>query len=313
MLGIGGSDGSVLSGRTTPSWKGHETTMRRGIRLLLAGVAGGALTMTAAAPVGAQEELGLETNILEGRPGEVVAGTVDTDDIAEHCVTDLEAFQARFQELLNIFSATGEGSLMSRFFPTDEFDFTNHEQLAFSATGLVVFGLAANFDGAAEEALPQTFVLTFADIATQEPVGEMGNFDPATGEGVVVVPDITPGQWAVAAACVGPVLDLDLLEAGIRENAAFLEELGAPVDPNSPEFQEFAEEFLGEEDASAIDFVTAVGPDLLEPIVTPDALGAVIFCILDRNGQCPNGPPPPGDGDEPGPALPVVLEPGFTG
>lgn len=291
--------------------------MRRGLRrLAFAGVAASALTLTAVAPAGAQQEpdeLGFEVNILEGRPGEVVTGTVNPDDVAEHCVTDLEDFQARFQELAAIFQETGDGSLMSRFFPTAEFEFTNHEQLAFSATGIVAFGIGANFDGAAEEALPQTFVLTFAEIATQEPIGEMGNFNPQTGEGVVFVPDIEPGQWAVAAACVGPVFDLDLLEAGIRENAAFLEELGAPVDPNSPEFQEFAEEFLGEEGATSIDFVTAVGPDLLEPIVTPDALGAQVFCILDDNGVCPDGAPSPGDDDEPGPAPPVIVQPDFTG
>jgi hypothetical protein len=58
-------------------------------------------------------------------------------------------------------------------------------------------------------------VLTFADLATQEPVGELSSFDPVTGVGPVVVPDVTPGPWAVAAVCIAPTLDLEALDAGI--------------------------------------------------------------------------------------------------
>jgi hypothetical protein len=296
--------------------------MRRGLRLVLAVLAAAALSFTAAAPAGAQEELGLETNILEGQPGEIVAGQVDTDDIAEHCVTELEAFQARFQELASdpdLFNGgAAGGALFDRFFPTGSFDYETHEQLAYALTGLVAFGLAGlTGPEPAQEALPQTFVLTFADIATQEPVGEMGNFDPATGEGIVEVPDIEPGQWAVAAACVGPILDdLDALEAGIRSSGPFLEELGAPPDFLSPEFAEFVEDFTGVEGFDAIiAFLEEIGPTLLEPIVVPDALGAVIFCILDETGECP-AEEPPADGDDDDDdrrAPPVMIQPDFTG
>jgi hypothetical protein len=287
-------------------------------------VAVGALVAFAAAPAGAQEELGLETNILEGQPGEIVAGMVDTDDVAANCVTELEAFQARFQELFEgpFVSGGFEGELTQRFFPDpNNIVFENTDQTAYVLLLALALGLGGALgDEPAQDALPQTFVLTFADIATQEPVGEMGNFDPATGEGLVTVPDIEPGQWAVAAACVGPSFDLDVLEAGIREGGAFLEEIGAPpVDPLSPEFAEFMQEFLDSEATGfelLIEFLGEIGPTLLEPIMVPDALGAVIFCILDENGVCPTDvvpPAPDDDDDDAEPAPPVVIQPDFTG
>jgi hypothetical protein len=291
--------------------------MRRSLRLAFAVLAAAALSFTAAAPAGAQEELGLETNILEGQPGEIVAGQVDTDDIAEHCRTDLEEFQARWQELLEgPYNPQPGVELFDRIFPGGDFEFENHTQLAYSLTGFVILGLSG-FIGPepAQEALPQTFVLTFADIATQEPVGEMSNFDPETGEGTVVVPDIDPGQWAVAAVCVGPTFDVDLLEAGLQASGAFLEDLGVPVDPNTPEFAEFIQDFLDDPNAGIIEFVTAIGPDLVQNIVEIEALGAVIFCILDENGECPAEEPPADsdDDDDDRRAPPVMIQPDFTG
>ncbi|HYZ98775.1 MAG TPA: hypothetical protein VE575_08505, partial [Acidimicrobiales bacterium] len=266
---------------------GKAVRIRRALRFAAATMAAGALTMTAAAPAGAQEPLGFEVDRTEGVAGDVVTGQVDVADVAEHCTTDVAAFQARFDELLSGPYANGlpEGELFDRFFPTGEFDdIENHAQVAYLATGFVVLGLS--FDPAlAEEALPQTFVMTFADIATQEPVGELGNFDPDTGEGSVTVPDVEPGLWAVAAACVGPSLDLETLEAGIRENGEFLEGLGAPAtDLLSEEFVAFMREFTGNEDADEFDllfeFLGQVGPTLLQPIVQQDALGVQLFNVL---------------------------------
>jgi hypothetical protein len=149
-------------------------------------------------------------------------------------------------------------------------------------------------------------------------VGDLGSFDPATGEGSVTVPDVAPGLWAVAAACVGPVLDLDLLEAGIRENGAFFEEIGSPLDLFSPEFEQFAKDFTGDPDATVIDFLTEVGPTLVQSIVQPDALGVQIFCVLDAEGRCPADTPPPGQEPPAGPpsappARPIPATPDFTG
>ncbi|HEX6235871.1 MAG TPA: hypothetical protein VFZ68_01685, partial [Acidimicrobiales bacterium] len=183
--------------------------MRTTLRLALAAVTASALTVATVAPAGAQEEpaaLGFAVDKTQAQPGALVLGKADTGDVAEHCLTDLEAFQTRFQELLaGPFSGADVGPLFDRFFP--DFDpeeplvIENHDQVSYIMLLFVVLGLGANLGGAAEDALPQTFVMTFADIATQAPVGERGSFDPNTGEGSVVVPDIDPGLWAVAAAC----------------------------------------------------------------------------------------------------------------
>jgi hypothetical protein len=257
--------------------------MRRSLRLALAGIAAAALTVGVAAPVGAQEPLGFEIDKTQGLPGEVVNGQVNVADVAAHCTTTVEGLQARFGELLaGPYNPEPGVELFDRIFPGGEFVFENHTQAAYSLTGLMILGLSG-FIGPepAEEALPQTFVMTFADIATQEPVGERGNFDPDTGEGSVVVPDVDPGLWAVAATCVGPTLDVDLLEAGLEESAAFLQEIGAPADINSPEFGEFIRDFLDDEQAGVIDaFVPAIAPELLQNIVELDGLGVQLFTVL---------------------------------
>ncbi|HEX6236756.1 MAG TPA: hypothetical protein VFZ68_06160 [Acidimicrobiales bacterium] len=255
--------------------------MRRSPRVAAAAVGLTALVVGAAAPAGAQEPLGFTVDKTQGLSGEVVAGQVAVADVAAGCTTDLGAFQARFQELLNgpFAGGTPQGELFDRFFPTGDFIFENHDQAAYTLLGLVSLGVGFDVNGAAGRALPQTFVMTFADIATQEPVGERGSFDPATGAGTVAVPDVEPGLWAVAAACVGPTLDLDLLEAGIREGGAFLQELGAPFDLNSLEFFEWVEERYGE-GTDIFEFIEAIGPDLLVPVMVPDALGVQLFTVL---------------------------------
>jgi hypothetical protein len=247
-----------------------------------------------AGPARAQAPLGFTIAPTQGLPGDTVTGQVNVADVAASCVTDLAEFQARFQAVLDGPYAGGSnsGELFSRFFPGGEFVFENCDQAAYSLTGITVLGIGANIMGAAETALPQTFVMTFAEIATQQPVGELGHFDPATGAGSVVVPDVAPGPWAVAAACVGPVLDVDLLETGIRTNGAFLESLGFPTcDINSPEFAQFVQELLGP-DADLFTFLNAFGPTFIRNIVTPDALGVQIFTVLAQpqtKADCKNG------------------------
>jgi hypothetical protein len=263
--------------------------MKSPVRLAVAALAAAAMIMGVAAPVAAQETLGFEIDPTEGFPGEIVNGQVDTADVAEHCVTTVEEFQARFGEggLLELLLDDSEGSLLLEFFPEDPgaFIIENYEQMAYVSTALVGLGILIDPE-VAEDALPQTFVMTFADIATEEPVGELGNFDPDTGQGSVVVPDVDPGLWAVAAACVGPSLDHDVLAAGFRQSAVFLEELGAPVAHpfvGDPEFEEWAQDFLDSEatgSALGTEFLTAIAPTLLEPIMVPDALGFELFTVL---------------------------------
>lgn len=301
--------------------------MRRRVGTALAAGAVAALAFTAA-PAGAQEgpaTLGFEVDRTEGRPGEQVNGEVDVADVAAHCATDVASLQARFAEVVaGPFNGLNlDGELFRRFYPSGEVIIETHDQLAFSLTGIVLAAVAENFDGAADRALPETFVMTFADIATQEPTGTRGTFDPTTGDGSVLVPDLEPGFWAVAAACVSPMLDIDGLEAGIRESGAHLEQLGMPADPVSPEFEEWVKDFLDDEDATLFEFLAAIGPDLIEPIATPDAMGFQIFCVYDGATTCeeppPAGPPgttPPGEGPPAGdapPATPVRAQPSFTG
>ncbi len=247
-----------------------------------------ALAALPASPAWAQ--LSLTIDPTQGFSGDTVSGQVDPAGVAASCVTDLAELQARFEAVIAgpFNGGATEGEFFSRFFPGGDFLFETCEQSAYSLTGITILGIALNVNGAAETVLPQTFVLTFADLAIQQPVGELGHFDPVTGAGSVTVPDITPGLWAVAATCVGPVLDLDALEAGIRSNGAFLESLGMPCDINSPEFEEFLEEFLGGE-GDIFQFLEIIGPTLIQSIVAPNALGVQLFTILAeaRSGRAP--------------------------
>lgn len=302
----------------------------RGVRGAVAGIAVAAMTVGVAAPAGAQAEepeaLGFGIDPTEGSPGDEVDGQVNVDDVAEHCTTTVEGLQARFAELRQ-FSGLGRGSqgpLFDRLFPEGAGfrDIETHEQVAFFVTGAVV-GSRANRPEFAEVTLPQTLMMTFADRTTGEPVGERGGFDPGTGEGSVVVPEVDPGFWAVVAACVGPILDLDRLEEGLRQSAAFLEEIGAPpVFPLSDEFVAFMQEFLetDETDGLFLAFREEIAPTLVENIVQPDALGSQDFCVLGAEGACPDGEQPPGErpaeeppAEGPEPAQPVIAAPTFTG
>jgi hypothetical protein len=240
------------------------------------------ITMIATGVARAQATLGFTVDPTEGRPGDTVNGQVSPADIAAHCVTDQTQFQARFTELFTGPFAGGgpEGELFDRFFPTGEFVFENTNQTAYSLTGFVVLGISANINGAAGTAFPQTFVMAFADIATQQPIGQLGRFDPTTGVGSVTVPDIPPGPAVIAATCVGPSLDIDTLAAGIERNGAFLTSIGAPADINSSEFGAFVEEFAGP-GADLFTFLNLIGPTLIQSIVTFDAIGLAPFTVLE--------------------------------
>ena len=225
--------------------------------------------------------LGFTIDPTAGLPGETVNGQVDTDDVAAYCVTDQSEFQAEFEALFEGPYASGgnEGEFFDTFFPSGDFVFENTDQTAYSLTGLTVLGIAANFGGATDTAFPQTFVMTFVDLATQQPLGPLGHFDPFTGVGSVVVPNLAPGLYPIAATCVRPTLDLGQLEAGIRANGAFLESIGAPADINSPEFQQFVEDYIGP-GADVFEFLNLIGPTLIQNIVTPAALGLQFYNVL---------------------------------
>ena len=269
--------------RRLPGRFSMQQTLTRAGLATAAFVAG----MLAAPATYAQGTLGFTIDPTEGVPGTTVTGQVNVADVQATCATDVTALQAEFQALLDGPFAGGgpTGDLFHRFFPDDEFVFENCDQAAYSLTGITALGIAFDIGGAAETALPQTFVMTFVDPATLDPIGELGSFDPTTGVGSVVVPNVTPGVWPIAATCVQPSLDVDVLEAGIRENGAFLESLNPPTcDINDPAFSEWVVGLLGE-GADIFLFLQTFGPTFVQNIVVPDGLGLQFFTVLATPSQ----------------------------
>src|SRR5262249_183089 len=82
-----------------------------------------------------------------------------------------------------------------------------------------------------------------------------------------------------AATCVRPLLDVDRLEAGIRKNGAFLASIGMPPDLNSPEFQEFVNNFPGA-NGDVFQFLTIIGPTLIQNLVRPTGVLGRQFCTI---------------------------------
>src|SRR4030095_7176992 len=267
--------------------------------------------------VPAQGQLGFTIDPTQGLPGTVVSGQVNPEDVAAHCVTTVEGLQAVFETLLAgpFVGGNTEGELVQRFFPdTNVIIYENLGQIAYVLTLFTVLGIALNINGATETALPQTFVMTFADLVTQRPVGELGSFDPVTGAGSVVTPDITCGPQPIVATCATPSFDIDRLEAGIRESADFLMSIGyqfavgSENGPLSPSAIAFMKDFLDsdlEDFDLFIAFLQAIGPDLIQPIMVPGPLGLQFFsvlCVPQTKDECKNGgwqqfnQPPPGLG-----------------
>jgi hypothetical protein len=260
-------------------------------RRLLGGLATAWLAGGLGAPAAtAQGTLGFTIDPTQGVPGITVTGQVDVADVSASCVTDLAEFQARFTAQFEgpFVSGNTEGDLPQRFFP----DPTNTvyettDQLAYVLTLAALLGISQDINGATANAFAQSFVMTFVDPATLRPVGALGQFDPTTGAGSVVVPAVDPGVWPVVATCVGPIFDVDAIEAAIRQQTApFLDSIGVQFGPDgifSPEFEAFMQQYLDTELTGFdlfIAFVSAIGPQLIQPIVTPDALGLQPFTVL---------------------------------
>ncbi len=219
--------------------------------------------------------LGFTIDPTSGLPGTTVNGQVNPADVAAHCNTTVAQLQAAFNP--TYVKMGTDRDLCEQYFPglfdqhgscavfAGDFSiFTNYDQLAYGYLALVMLGIDFNIGGAADSALPQTFVMTFADLLTQAPLGERGNFDPVTGIGSVVVPDLAPGIHPVAATCVAP--NVDLLQTALDEAAALLEASG-PSLPLAPDFDLFTSVF-------------ELGPEMIVPMMTPRALGAQFFTIL---------------------------------
>lgn len=305
-------------------------TMRRRVGRL--GVVGAgsalALVVSAALPAHAQVFGPLTIDPAEGPVGTVVTGTVDPAVIAESCLESSAALQQGITDLEQVYTevldAYDEATWGDARPPEEE----DAQSYASTLLRLVLAGILFDVDGAAQSAWQQSHVLTFADIATQQPVGELSSFDPATGVGqVTVADDMAPGTWAVAATCLdwNQAPTVDDVATAVAAGAAYIEANFTAPYP------------LGEE---ILEIGQAVGPDMLgQTFLVPGEQWVELFCVHDATGACPGSTPPdpgpggpdptvpadPGGADEPdpagddtpptaGPATPITgVRPTFTG
>jgi hypothetical protein len=303
--------------------------MTRSTRLSLIAVLGAAaLVAVTAAPAQAQEipdvpPLGFQIDPAEGAVGSTVNGQVDVDDVAANCITDPTEFVGQFVDP----AAPLDGGtpyidavleVVNALPP--ETDLQN-DPLAFAAVVALFFpvGLAQDLpaNGGTGElvdgALEQTFVMSFADIATASPIEPRGNFDPTTGVGEVTVPDLAPGSHPVISTCVALPAEItqEQLTAAIDAGTAFVESnLTAP----------YPIDVLGEPPTQFAEAAGQIAPVILEALVEPQALGIQFFCVTDASGACPGTQPPPTTPTPPPaaptapPATPITgIEPNFTG
>lgn len=253
----------------------------------------------------------LQIDPREGEPGDVVAAELDPDLIAESCTLSLEDFVAQATEFdSGPFTTAFEELIVRRGWSTTPPDFTTDpEAAAFLAIRGILFGVRF-FPDIPETVFDQTFALTFADIGTQQPVGDLSSFDPLNGTGTVTVPEVAPGSWAVAATCLewNMAFDIETLEAAMEVGAAWLEanaEQPYPETLADPAFQALA---------------TQIGPTVLgEGVLVPGATWVEIFCVT-AGGVCQTTPPPtaPGPGGTVNPPIAQPAEavqgdPNFTG
>jgi hypothetical protein len=224
-----------------------------------------------AVPASSQPEarLTLQIDPKEGKVGTPINATVP-EEYKQECLSQND-FVANFQTLV--------GQVIGGF------DFTpTIEQLLQSISTL---------PNLTPEDLNFTilFALAFADIATQQPVvdettGQQATsfWDPATGKGTIVAPNVHPRPqlYAVAAVC----LRLKTLEEiNPEEVAQALQSLGQNPDPE------------------------AAAQTLLLALINqePRVAWASLFCLQGDNGEPCGGP------TEAGAAEPVTGEPRFTG
>jgi hypothetical protein len=253
-----------------------------------------------AGPAAAQAPLGFSIDPTEGFPGDVVHGMVNTTDIANNCATTT-------QEIRTIFNAWEFGFILS----SENQDIylgdgvNNYVDLAYVYLALIGVGIAFNNPaGSQQTALENSHALVFANLA-QEIQGEASTFDQDTGLGSVVVPNVDPGLWVVAAACVEPVADPDVLAATLENVIApQLEADGRPISTDLP--------------PDILDYLDVHAVQFLQPMVAPVALGVQLFTVLAHLGhfQCYRAHPTVGVGAGTAgslipESLPVTLEDQF--
>lgn len=274
----------------------RRRTRRSGAVLLAICVLVAGVTVVSAGPSGAQDiadlpRLGFEIEPTEGNPGDLVEGWVNTGDVEEHCLSLEEFFDGQIVggepvgtgELVRLYGdilAVYDPILLGQEPPPEGLSLQEFET-AVVPMALLFIGLGMdpdNLDALYEE----LFVLTFVDPVSQEMLGEMGNFDPATGEGSIVVPPLDPALYALAAACVTFLPDEVLIDGGLLiETVLVMHDWLEETYPNGPptfldpEFEEFV-----------VDAAGVWVPELVDPI----AIGIDFYCILNEDGLCATPP-----------------------
>jgi hypothetical protein len=259
-----------------------------------------------AGPVSAQAPLGLSIDPTRGFPGDLVNGMVDTGDIAANCPADTGPLLDGAFDILD-FLVNNE-DFCNEYFPDTccLCQPTSYDGVGYFAVGQVLLGIYIDIpSGATQDAFEQSFAFVFANLA-QEIQGEPSTFDRNTGLGSLVVPNVDPGLWAVAAACVVPTLDVDLLREAIHGAGLIMEAGGFPIASPNP----------FDPDTQAFYAANAAG--ILQPILVPQALGVQLFTVLAHLGhfQCYRAHPTIGVGAGTAgstipTSLPVTLEDQF--
>lgn len=245
-------------------------------RVLAVGVL--ATGVTLAGTASAQAPLAMTIDVNHGVPGNTVNATVNTADIAANCPADSTPLVNTLTDILLFMTSADPGDL---FFQEEYFGpggMAGDVPTTYDGVGYYIFGqigLGVAFDipaGTTQDAFEQTFALVFANLA-QEVQGTPSTFDQNTGLGSLVVPNVAPGLWAVAAACVLPTIDtsdnadLDLLREAIHVAGQLWQDAGFPIevpDPFDPATQAF--------------YVT-IAPQVLQPVLIPQGLGFQLFTV----------------------------------
>ena len=286
--------------------------MKNKIRATLSGlvIAGTALLGTSAANAQIPDvpPLGFEIDPSEGSVGSTVNGQVNPADISQHCETDPGVWGTSTSQIL--YGAFTEWAA-SKGLDLESGEGVDPNDPLYMPMFLVFMGATglATQPDIQQSGIESTFVMAFADIESASPIDPLGSFDRNTGEGSVVVPNISGGMHPVIATCVSIKENISISEFDTAFN-----KMAAYYDSKYPEpTSDFTEL-----QARAADIV----PVLLRELVEPKALGFQFYCVDDGEGSCdepvettttttavtptttPRGTQPPGGSMPPGGSSP---------
>lgn len=312
--------------------------------LALAMVAGSASIASAGERFVNLPLLDSELDRERGSVGSTVNVEVDTDHIAEHCITGPSDFAAQYFDLSSdAQNPTSENTplfaLVEVIFDED-YEGDPSEELA--ATDPKLFALIALLNEiytvwdlyhdddptGLDERVAATFGFGFGEVAdvVDEADGEVRyldfiapteSFDPTTGEGSIEVLDLAPGLHTLMVGCLGIPADLDsndlraALDAAV-EHVAASDAYPIETDGDRPGDQE-----------AVLDLFASTSEVLYAELMDLRAGSWNEFCIEDADGACPGetelapdpetDPAPAPDPSPATPAAPVRSQPAYTG